>query len=149
MRIAIGSDHAGLILKQAIIGLLAETGHTYEDFGCYDTSSVDYPDIAVGVAEAVAQGRFDCGILVCSTGVGMSMVANKVKGIRAALAHDTFSARRSREHNDANILCLGEWCIGQGLARDIVTAYLDAEFAGGRHANRLEKMRRIEEQGRK
>ena len=146
MRVAIGSDHAGFNLKQAIISLLSEMGHSYEDFGCYDTSSTDYPDIALCVANAVAEGRFDHGILVCSTGVGMSIVANKIQGIRAALSHDTFSARRAREHADANILCMGEWCIGQGLARDIVTTYLGAEFVGGRHARRLEKMRRIEEQ---
>ncbi len=123
-----------------MIGLLAELGHSYEDFGCYDTSSVDYPDVGQSVAEAVSQGRCEYGILVCSTGIGMSIVANKVRGIRAALCHDTFSARRSREHNDANILCLGESVVGQGLSRDIVTTYLASEFAGGRHARRVEKI---------
>jgi len=140
MRIAIGSDHAGFKLKQTLKSLLSEMGHTYEDFGCYDTGSVDYPDIAYKVAEAVAQGDFEQGILICSTGIGMSMVANKVPGIRAALCHDTFSARRAREHNDANILCLGEWVIGEGLLREIVTTYLSSEFVGGRHARRLDKM---------
>jgi ribose 5-phosphate isomerase B len=144
MRIAIGSDHAGFNLKQAIISLLTEMGHSYEDFGCYDTGSVDYPDIGQVVAEAVAQGRFDYGILTCSTGIGMCITANKINGIRAALCHDTFSARRAREHNDANVLCLGEWVIGQGLARDIVTIYLNSSFVGGRHARRLEKIKALE-----
>lgn len=144
MRIAIGCDHRGLNLKREIIDLLSQLRHEYEDFGCYDPGSVDYPDIGGRVAEAVADGRFDHGILVCSTGIGMSMVANKVPGVRAALCHDTFSARRSREHNDANVLCLGEWVIGEGLAKEIVQAYLSAEFEGGRHAQRLEKVRALE-----
>ena len=144
MHIAIGSDHAGFNLKQAIIGLLIEMGHSYEDFGCYDTGSVDYPDIGLMVAEAVAQGRFEQGILICSTGIGMCIIANKISGIRAALCHDTFSARRAREHNDANVLCLGEGVIGQGLARDIVTTYLNSSFVGGRHARRLEKIKALE-----
>jgi len=147
MRIAIGCDHRGLNLKKMIMKFLSELGHEYEDFGCYDTSSVDYPDIGRRVAEAVADGRFDHGILICSTGIGMSMVANKVPGVRAALCHDTFSARRSRAHNDANVLCLGEWVVGEGLAKDIVSAYLAAEFEGGRHAQRLEKVRELERKG--
>ena len=146
MHIAVGSDHAGLNLKQAVIGLLTEMGHTYEDFGCYNATSVDYPDIAQAVAEVVAQGSFAHGILICSNGVGMSITANKVRGIRAALCHDTFSARRAREHTDANVLCLGEWAIGKGLAREIVEAYLTSEFVGGRHAVRLEKIRALEDQ---
>jgi ribose 5-phosphate isomerase B len=146
VRIAIGSDHAGFTLKQAIISLLTELGHSYEDCGCYDTGSVDYPDIGRPVAEAVSQGRFDHGILICSTGIGMSIVANKVRGIRAALCPDTFSARRAREHNDANVLCLGEWVVGQGLAREIVTTYLCSEFVGGRHARRVEKIEAMESQ---
>ena len=147
MRIAIGCDHRGLNLKKMIMKFLSDLGHEYEDFGCYDTSSVDYPDIGRRVAEAVADGRFDHGILICSTGIGMSMVANKVPGVRAALCHDTFSARRSREHNDANVLCLGEWVVGEGLAKDIVSAYLAAAFEGGRHAQRLEKVRELERKG--
>jgi ribose 5-phosphate isomerase B len=144
MHIAIGSDHAGFTMKQAIVGLLSELGHKYEDFGCFNCSSVDYPDIARPVAEAVSQKKFDHGILICSTGIGMSIVANKVPGIRAALCHDTFSARRAREHNDANVLCLGEWVIGQGLMREIVTTYLSADFVGGRHAKRVEKIHDLE-----
>ena len=144
MRIAIGSDHAGFAMKQMIVGLLSELGHSCEDFGCFNSNSVDYPDIARPVAEAVSKKNFDRGILVCSTGIGMSIVANKVPGIRAAVCHDTFSARRAREHNDANVLCLGEWVIGQGLMREIVTTYLSADFAGGRHARRVEKIHAIE-----
>ena len=144
MRIAIGSDHAGFAMKQAIVGLLSELGHSYEDFGCFNSGSVDYPDIARPVAEAVSQNKFDHGILICSTGIGMSIVANKVPGIRAAVCHDTFSARRAREHNNANVLCLGEWVIGQGLMREIVTTYLSADFVGGRHARRVEKIHAME-----
>jgi ribose 5-phosphate isomerase B len=144
MRIAVGSDHAGFVMKQAIIGLLSELGHSYEDFGCFNTSSVDYPDIARPVAEAVSSKKFDRGILICSTGAGMCMVANKIRGIRAAVCHDTFSARRAREHNDANVLCLGEWVIGQGLMRETATTFLSADFVGGRHARRVEKIHAIE-----
>lgn len=140
MRIAIGSDHAGFNLKESVKGVLAELGHTYEDFGCFDIASVDYPDVGFAVADVVAKGQFDQGILVCGSGIGMSMVANRVQGIRAALCHDTFCARGAREHNDANILCMGERVIGQGVARDIVLTYLGSEYVGGRHARRLEKM---------
>jgi ribose 5-phosphate isomerase B len=141
MQIAIGSDHAGFSMKEALKGVLEEMSHTYEDFGCYDAASVDYPDIGFAVAAGVAQGRFDQGILICGTGIGMCIVANKVSGIRAALCHDTFSARCAREHNDANVLCLGGRVIGEGVAREIVIAYLTSEFMGGRHSRRLEKMR--------
>ncbi|MDD5093439.1 MAG: ribose 5-phosphate isomerase B [Dehalococcoidia bacterium] len=140
MRIAIGSDHAGFEMKEALKGVLAEMDQSHEDFGCYDTASTDYPDIGFAVASAVAQGRFDRGILICGSGIGMSIVANKVSGIRAALCHDTFSARVAREHNDANVLCMGQRVIGEGLAREIVITYLNSEFLGGRHARRLEKV---------
>ena len=140
MHIAIGSDHAGYALKESVKGFLAEMGHTCEDFGCRDTDSVDYPDFAFAVADAVVQGRSERGILICGSGVGMSMTANKVPGIRAALCHDVFSAKGARQHNDANILCMGERVIGLGLAREIVIAYMTSEFEGGRHAGRLEKM---------
>ncbi len=140
MRIAIGSDHAGFDLKEAVKGFLSETGHNVEDFGCRDTSSVDYPDFAFAVADAVAQGRCERGILICGSGIGMSMTANKVPGIRAALCRDVSSAELSRQHNDANILCLGGRVTGEELAREIVSAYLTAGFEGGRHARRLEKM---------
>ena len=144
MRIAVGCDHRGLNIKRTIMALISQEGHSYEDFGCYDTAAVDYPDIGGKVAQAVAEGRFEHGILVCSTGIGMSMVANKVPEVRAALCHDVFSARRSREHNDANVLCLGEAVMGEGLAKEIVTAYLGAKFEGGRHVQRLEKLCELE-----
>jgi len=143
VRIAIGCDHRGLPLKQFIIKLITESGHSYQDFGCHNTESVDYPDIARKVAEAVAKGDFERGILICGTGIGMSIAANKVKGIRAALCHDTFSTRRARQHNDANILCLGaEW--EQELIPEIVETYLTTEFEGGRHQRRVDKIRAIE-----
>lgn len=144
MRVAIGCDHNGLALKKSIISFLVEMGHEYEDFGCYESGPVDYPDIARATAEAVVSQRFNQGILICSSGVGMSIAANKVKGIRAALCHDTFSAQRAREHTDANILCLGSWVVGEGLARDVVRSYLGAQFNGGRHARRLDKVRELE-----
>ncbi len=140
MQIAIGSDHAGFDLKEAVKGFLAETGHTCEDFGCPDISSVDYPDFAFAVADAVAEGKFERGILICGSGIGMSMVANKVPGIRAALCHDVFGAKGCRQHNDANILCMGGRVTEESLAREIVSTFLTSEFEGGRHARRLEKM---------
>jgi ribose 5-phosphate isomerase B len=143
MRIAIGCDHRGLELKQFIVKLVTEMGHDCEDFGCYSTDSVDYPDIAKKVAEAVAGGDFERGILVCDTGIGMSIAANKVRGIRAALCHDAFSTRRARQHNDANILCLAAK-EGQGLMSEIIEAYLTTEFEGGRHERRLDKVRAME-----
>ena len=144
MRIAIGCDHKGLNLKQFIIKLITEAEHSYEDFGCYTADSVDYPDIAKKVAAAVARGDFDHGILICDTGIGMSMVANKVKGVRAALCHNAFGARRARQHNDANILCLGA-AEGQGSVPEIVEAYLTSDFEGGRHQLRLNKIRAMED----
>ncbi|GAI53508.1 unnamed protein product [marine sediment metagenome] len=143
MHIAIGCDHRGLNLKQFIIKLVTESGHSYDDFGCYTADSVDYPDIAQKVAEAVAEGDFGCGILMCDTGIGMSIAANKVKGIRAALCHDTFSARRARQHNDANILCLGEE-LAQDTVPEVIGAFLTSEFEGGRHQRRLNKIRAME-----
>jgi len=144
MRIAIGCDHRGIALKQFIIRLLAELGHSYEDLGTYNTDPVDYPDIARKVATGVAQGSFDRGILICSTGIGMCMSANKVKGIRAALCHDKFTASRARLHNDANVLCLGAEVVSQEVAREVVTTFLNTEFEGGRHIKRLEKIRALE-----
>ena len=143
MRIAIGCDHRGLDLKQFIIKLVTEMGHNYEDFGCYTADSVDYPDIAKKVAEAVTRGDFEHGILTCDTGIGMSIAANKVRGIRAALCHDVFSARRARQHNDANILCLRA-AEGQGVVSEIVETFLTTEFEGGRHERRLDKVRAME-----
>ncbi len=140
MQIVIGSDHAGFNLKEAVKAIITQLGHTFEDFGCKNTSSVDYPDFAFAVADAVAQGKYEQGILICGSGIGMSIVANKVPGIRAALCHDVFTAKGCRQHNNANILCMGERVIGIGLAGEIVTAYLNSKFEGGRHASRLEKM---------
>jgi len=140
VRIAIGCDHRGLNLKQFIIKLITEAGHNYEDFGCCTTDPVDYPDIAQKVAEAVTAGHFECGILICNTGIGMSIAANKVKGIRAALCCDVFSARCARQHNDANILCLGEGQ-AQDTLPEIIDAFLNSEFEGGRHLRRLNKIK--------
>jgi len=144
VRIAIGCDHRGLDLKQFVIKLITGMGHSYEDFGCYTTDPVDYPDIAEKVAEAVASGEFERGILICDTGVGMSIAANKVKGIRAALCCDAFSTRRARLHNDANVLCLGMGR-GQKGVPEIVQTYLNTEFEGGRHQRRLDKMKAMED----
>ncbi len=143
MRIAIGCDHRGLDSKQFVIKLITEAEHSYEDLGCYTTESVDYPDIAKKVAEAVATGNFEQGILICDTGIGMSIAANKVKGIRAALCHNAFSARRARQHNDANILCLAAGEKPDTMC-EIVGAYLTSEFEGGRHQRRLNKIKEME-----
>ncbi len=145
MRIAIGSDHRGLKLKQSVIKLITEAGHSYEDFGSFTADPVDYPDIAKAVAESVARGNFDRGILICGTGIGMCIVANKVKGIRAALCHNASNACRTRQHNDANILCLGAGEEQeQEPVSEIVNAFLTGEFEGGRHQRRLDKIRDME-----
>ncbi len=144
MKVAIGADHGGYRLKEDIKGLLEDLGVDYKDFGTHSTESVDYPDVALPVAQSVADGLFDRGILICGTGIGIGIAANKVKGIRAALVHDTFSAHACREHNDANILTMGERVIGSGLARDIVAIWLATDFEGGRHERRVEKIMTIE-----
>jgi ribose 5-phosphate isomerase B len=142
--IAIGSDHGGFRLKKEIIAFLEEQGIAFRDFGTYSTDSVDYPCISQSVATAVASGEYERGIIICGTGIGVSIAANKVKGIRAALCHDVFSAQMSREHNDANILTMGERVIGPGLALAIVQKWLSSEFAGGRHANRVKLISEME-----
>jgi len=144
MRIALGCDHRGRNLKRLAIEVITERGDDYHDFGSNDTAAVDYPDIARSVAEAVARGGFRFGVLVCSSGIGMSMASNKVKGIRAAVCQDTFTAYRARRHNDANVLCLGEDVVGPGLAREILVTFLNTEFEGGRHTARIEKIRALE-----
>ena len=145
MRIAIGCDHWGVNLKQSIIKLITDAGHSYEDFGCCTADSIDYPDIAQKVGEAVAKGDFECGILICNNGIGMSIAANKVKGIRAALCYNAFNARRTRQHNDANILCLGAGEEQeQEPVAEIVNAFLTGEFEGGRHQRRVDKIRDME-----
>ena len=137
-KIIIASDHGGFNLKNHIINHLRELHQEVEDFGCYNAESCDYPIYAKKVAEAVAADNTLKGILVCGTGIGMSICANKYKGIRAALCTDTFSARMTRMHNDSNILCLGERVIGFGLASDIVDIWLNTEFEGGRHKKRID-----------
>lgn len=144
LKIALGADHGGYQLKEDIKKLLDSLNLAYEDVGCDCEQSVDYPDYALPVAEKVASGEFDRGILVCGTGIGMSIAANKVKGVRCALVHDLFSAKATREHNDSNVLAMGARVIGPGLALEIVKVWLGTEFEGGRHMNRLEKINKIE-----
>ncbi|MDQ0269267.1 ribose 5-phosphate isomerase B [Cytobacillus purgationiresistens] len=146
MKVAIASDHGGINIREELKGLLEELGIEYVDFGCECNTSVDYPDFALPVAEKVANGEFDKAILVCGTGIGMSIAANKVKGIRCALVHDTFSAKATREHNDSNILAMGERVIGPGLAREIAKIWLSTDFEGGRHENRIGKIKKYEEE---
>jgi len=143
MRIAVGCDHRGLELKQFIIKLLTAVGYDCHDSGCYSTESVDYPDIAKEVCEAVAGGSFDRGILICDTGTGMSLAANKIKGIRAALCPDVFRALRARQHNDANVLCLSARD-ERSTVSDIIDAFCNTAFEGGRHSIRLDKIRDME-----
>ena len=144
MHIALGCDHRGLEMKQAIMGLLKEMGYEYWDYGTYTTDSVDYPDVAQQVTEAVVTGESEQGILICSSGIGMSIAANKVKGIRAALCCSTFGADRARRHNDANILCLGADTMDIPQALNVVKVYLTTSFEGGRHSRRLKKIHNLE-----
>ena len=145
MKLVIGSDHGGIHLKEVLKQHLAERGIEVTDAGTYTEESCDYPDIAVKVRREITGGNAERGILVCGTGIGMSMAANKVRGIRAALCGDVFSATMSREHNNANVICLGERVLGPGLALSILDAWLDTEFAGGRHERRVNKIMAIEE----
>ena len=140
MKIAVGCDHGGLHLKQEIKELLSTLGHEVEDFGTHSTESCDYPDIAEPVAHAVVDGTADRGILICGTGIGISIAANKIKGIRAALAHNEFTAKLSRLHNDANIIALGARVLGDSLAIACVETFINTEFEGGRHARRVGKI---------
>ena len=144
MSIAIASDHGGFELKQAIIKYFDKNEISYTDLGTCSTESVDYPDIAISCAEAVARGEYEKGIIICGTGIGVCIAANKVKGIRAAQCHDTFSARMSRLHNDANILTMGGRVIGSGLAIEIVKAWLASDFEGERHQRRVNKISQYE-----
>jgi ribose 5-phosphate isomerase B len=143
MKIAIGSDHRGLELKQKVIKLVSDAGNEYKDFGAYSEARVDYPNIAEAVGKAVASGQYDRGILICGTGIGMCIAANKVKGIRAGLAVNEFMAIRSRQHNDANILCLGAENDESQLAQ-MVKAFLTTQFEGGRHQTRVDEMTKME-----
>ena len=144
MRIALGSDHGGFNLKKEIIKHLKSKDIGVTDFGTYTEDSCDYPEYALKVAREVVEGNFELGILVCGTGIGVSIVANKVPGIRAALCSDTFSAHATREHNNANILAIGARVVGEGLALDIVDAFISAKFVGDRHQNRIDKITEIE-----
>jgi ribose 5-phosphate isomerase B len=143
-RIIAGSDHAGLKLRQEAVRIAKEQGFEVEDLGPFSGESVDYPDYARRVAEAVSSGRARFGLLVCGTGIGMSIAANKVKGVRAALCGTEFEARMARAHNDANVLCMGERVLGVGLAASVVAAFLQQRFEGGRHQGRLDKIRAME-----
>ena len=140
MRIAVACDHAGYRMKEFIKGMLVEMGHEIEDFGSQDEQSTDYPDHGRPAAEAVSQGEADRAVLVCGAGIGMSMVANKIRGVRAALVGNPFSARMARAHNDANVLVLGSRVIGEGMAAEILEIFLNTEFEGGRHQRRLDKI---------
>jgi len=144
MRIALGADHAGFHLKDSLKRTLDELGLTYQDFGTHSAESVDYPDFAAAVAHSVATGQCDRGILVCGTGVGMAIAANKVAGVRSAAIVDTDTAKLAREHNDLNVLTLGARVTPEVRAREIVKVFLETPFAGGRHANRVGKIHAIE-----
>ena len=144
MKVILASDHGGVNIRKEVANLLDEMNIEYDDMGCDCEGSVDYPDYGIPAAERVASGEYDRGILICGTGIGMSISANKVKGIRCALVHDVFTARVTREHNDSNVLTMGERVVGPGLAREIAKTWLDAEFEGGRHSNRIGKIKEYE-----
>lgn len=141
MKIAVGSDHGGYRLKEEILRFLVEQGIEYQDYGCFSPDSMDYPDVALKLAQNVAAGKHAVGVLMCGTGIGVSIAANKVRGVRCALCHETFSARMAREHNDANVLAMGGRVIGPDLAREVVKAFLTAQYSGDqRHVRRLAKI---------
>ena len=140
MKIAIGSDHGGYELKEKIKVFLEQKGYEFEDFGCYSEDSVDYPEYARKVAQNVVDSTFDKGILVCGTGIGISIAANKVKGVRCSLVHDLESAKLTRQHNDANILAMGGRIVDHDLALEITETWLTTEFEGGRHLRRINKI---------
>ncbi|MEE8185642.1 MAG: ribose 5-phosphate isomerase B [Thermodesulfobacteriota bacterium] len=143
-KIAIASDHTGTELKEDIKAFLSEIGYEFKDMGSEGNDSVDYPDYGIPVAERVSSGEIEKGILICGTGIGMSIVANKFPGVRAALVNDIYSARMAKEHNDANILVIGGKVLGKGLSREIVKIWLESRFEGGRHQRRLDKITNIE-----
>jgi len=149
MKIALGSDHAGFELKEDLRAFLAERQVEVLDLGAFGEAPVDYPDVAMKVAEKVSGGEVERGLLICGTGIGMSIVANRFAGVRAALCHDPYTARISREHNNANLLALGGRLIGKGLAREILKVWLETEFQGGRHQKRLDKITGLEEKAGK
>jgi ribose 5-phosphate isomerase B len=145
MKIVLASDHAGFELKEHLKGIIEKEGHSFVDAGTYTEDSVDYPDFGFKGAEIVSTGEADKGVFICGTGIGMNVVANKVKGIRASLVQDMYTAIQSRKHLDANVLVLGERVIGKGMAEEIVKAWLGTSFEGGRHEKRIEKIRQWEE----
>ncbi len=144
MKVVIGSDHGGFELKEVLKKHLTEKGFDVTDVGCYDTTSVDYPDIAEKACEKVVSGECSWGVLVCGTGIGISMAANKVRGIRCALVSNEYSAEMTKRHNNANMLALGGRVTGPDLAKNILNAYISAEFEGGRHQSRINKIKAIE-----
>lgn len=144
MKIALGCDHGGYELKQYLIPVLEEMGHTCEDFGCHSLDSCDYPDFGAPAARAVAEGRCDRGIVICTTGIGISIAANKIKGIRCAHCADALQAELTRRHNNANMLALGAGFTGKNMAERIVEVFLSTEFEGGRHARRVDKVMALE-----
>ena len=146
MKIAIACDHGGYKLKNVLMKELVSKGYEVVDYGCYNEDSVDYPDYAVKAARAVQSGECEKGVVVCGTGIGVSITANKVHGIRCALVHDVFSAKATRAHNDTNMLAMGQRVIGEGLAVEILNAWLDTEYEGGRHDARVAKVMAIEEE---
>ena len=146
MKIAIGSDHGGYDLKEQVKTWLQEMGHEVEDFGCHGKESCDYPDFGAAAARAVASGQCEKGVVICTTGIGISMTANKVKGIRCALCGDPWSAEMTRRHNDANMLAMGAGVVGPQLARQILEAFLTHDFEGGRHQRRVDKLMAVDNQ---
>ena len=140
MKVFLGADHAGFALKEVMEEAVRELGHEAVDLGTHDTERVDYPDLGHAVARAVLENEGSLGVLVCGSGIGVSMAANRHAGVRAALCSDPYSARMSREHNDANVLCMGARVLGEGLAREVLEAFLGGSFEGGRHARRVEKI---------
>ena len=144
MKIALGCDHGGYELKQFIMKTLEKLGYEYEDFGCYSLESCDYPDFGAAAARAVAEGKCDRGIVICTTGIGISIAANKIKGIRCAHCADCLEAEMTRRHNDANMLALGARVIGPELAKSIVRTFLTTEFEGGRHERRIAMLAAVE-----
>ena len=144
MHIALGCDHGGYELKEYLKTVLEETGHTWEDFGCFSKESCDYPDFGAAAARAVAEGRCERGIVVCTTGIGMSMAANKIRGVRCAHCADCLQAEMTRRHNDANMMAIGAGFTGKNMAERMVQVFLSTEFEGGRHARRVDKIMALE-----
>ena len=146
MKIALGCDHGGYALKQEIMKTLERLGHTYEDFGCYSAESCDYPDFGAPAARAVAEGKCDRGIVICTTGIGICISANKIRGIRCAHCADSLEAELCRRHNDANMMAIGAGFTGKNLAERMVEVFLSTDFEGGRHQRRVDKMMALEQE---